>query len=431
MAAAKVAKRARDKFVAESSPEEKSEREQYLTPINVATTAVGMLDDVASPRCLDLGAGTGVLSFALSERFHHARITAVESDSRLIAPLSETLDALRCDATAAHADVFAMDLPECDIAVLNPPYRKMAASDALQQIMPFRCPNYYAAFVWLALRSLADGGQLVAIVPRSWTNGAYYEEFRRTVLGSASIDKVALYESRRNVFADSGVLQEIMLLKMSKGPQRPSVEVAHLLDPEERPSFIRIDARCVIRHGAEGTSISFPRKASRSDANMRTLAECGARASTGKVVEFRNKGKLAHVRESIRDIPLLHQANINDGVLEHPLADSRKAQWYRPEPNDPNSMPSGYYVLVRRFSPKESKRRVEAAVYHADGPFAVENHVNVIHAGTSRRIEPLTEETARWILRQITSPASEAYMDAVAGSTQINARDLNALPMKG
>ena len=220
MAAAKVAKRARDKFVAESSPEEKSEREQYLTPINVATTAVGMLDDVASPRCLDLGAGTGVLSFALSERFHHARITAVESDSRLITPLSETLDALRCDATAAHADVFAMDLPECDIAVLNPPYRKMAASDALQQIMPFRCPNYYAAFVWLALRSLADGGQLVAIVPRSWTNGAYYEEFRRTVLGSASIDKVALYESRRNVFADSGVLQEIMLLKMSKGQRQ-------------------------------------------------------------------------------------------------------------------------------------------------------------------------------------------------------------------
>ena len=94
-------------------------------------------------------------------------------------------------------------------------------------------------------------------------------------------------------------------------------------------------------------------------------------------------------------------------------------------------MPSGYYVLVRRFSPKESKRRVEAAVYHADGPFAVENHVNVIHAGTSRRIEPLTEEAAQWILRQITSPSSEAYMDAVAGSTQINARDLNSLPMKG
>ena len=164
---------------------------------------------------------------------------------------------------------------------------------------------------------------------------------------------------------------------------------------------------------------------------MRTLAECGARASTGKVVEFRNKGKVLHTRELQRDIPLLQQANIAGGMLEHPLAGSKKAQWYRPDPDDPNSMPSGYYVLVRRFSPKESTRRVEAAIYCAEGPFAVENHVNVIHAGTSRHVEPLTEDAAHWILQQVTSPASQAYMDAVAGSTQINARDLNALPVKG
>ena len=431
MAAAKVAKRARDRFVHESSPQEKSEREQYLTPMNVAETAIGMLEDTASPHCIDLGAGTGVLSFALADRFHQADIIAVENDPKLIGALNETLNALECKSSAINADIFDLDLPTCDIAVLNPPYRKMAASNALQDRLPFRCPNYYAAFIWFALKALKDDGQLVAIVPRSWTNGAYYEGFRRAILSEASIDRVVLYESRRNVFADSGVLQEVMLLKMSKGKQRPVVEVAHLLDPEGFPEYSSIIASEVIRHGSEGTSISFPRNPTRSDEQIKTLVEYGARASTGKVVEFRNKGKILHTRESLCDIPLLHQANINGGALEHPLTDSRKAQWYRPEPNDPNSMPSGYYVLVRRFSPKESKRRVEAAVYHADGPFAVENHVNVIHAGTSRRIEPLTEEAAQWILRQITSPSSEAYMDAVAGSTQINARDLNSLPMKG
>lgn len=431
MAAAKVAKRARDRFVHESSPQEKSEREQYLTPICVAETAISMLEDAERPRCLDLGAGTGVLSFALADRFQPARIMAIENDPKLIAPLNETLNALECEASAMSADIFDLDLPACDIAVLNPPYRKMAASDVLQDRLPFRCPNYYAAFIWLALKTLKDDGQLVAIVPRSWTNGAYYEGFRRAILSEASIDRVVLYESRRNVFADSGVLQEVMLLKMSKAKQRPVVEVAHLLNPEGIPEYNSIIASEVIRHGSEGTSISFPRTNERSDEQIKTLIEYGARASTGKVVEFRNKGKILRTRESLCDIPLLHQVNINGGVLEHPLTGSRKAQWYRPEPNDPNSMPSGYYVLVRRFSPKESKRRVEAAIYHADGPFAVENHVNVIHAGTSRRIEPLTEEAAQWILQQITSPSSEAYMDAVAGSTQINARDLNSLPMKG
>ena len=47
--------------------------------------------------------------------------------------------------------------------------------------------------------------------------------------------------------------------------------------------------------------------------------------------------------------------------------------------------PNGYYVVVRRFSSKEEKRRVMASFVYPDAfnspMFGFENHLNVFHSG--------------------------------------------------
>ena len=99
-----------------------------------------------------------------------------------------------------------------DVAILNPPYMKLKASDSCRRMVRRRhgvdCPNLHAAFLVVAAASLNDGGQLVAITPRSFANGLYFTGFRRHLTDTASFCRVVLFDRRDRVFRSSSVLQE-------------------------------------------------------------------------------------------------------------------------------------------------------------------------------------------------------------------------------
>src|SRR4051812_27762167 len=82
-------------------------------------------------------------------------------------------------------------------------------------------------------------------------------------------------------------------------------------------------------------------------------------------------------------VPLVYPGNLREGVVRWPR-DFGKAQGFLPrEPKDEKLLvPAGNYVLVKRLSSKEGRRRVVASVWETDqseGPVAFENHVNVFH----------------------------------------------------
>src|SRR5690606_25398986 len=61
-------------------------------------------------------------------------------------------------------------------AIMNPPYKKMSSGSRHRKHLRdvgIETVNLYTAFLALAVASLTDGGELVAIVPRSFCNGAY------------------------------------------------------------------------------------------------------------------------------------------------------------------------------------------------------------------------------------------------------------------
>ena len=91
-------------------------------------------------------------------------------------------------------------------------------------------------------------------------------------------------------------------------------------------------------------------------------------------------------------------------------------------------MPSGIYVLTKRFTSKEERRRIVAAVYDADampgGPVAFENHLNYVHADGSG-LPPIL---ARGLAAYLNSGLVDSYFRQFSGHTQVNAADLRSLP---
>ena len=90
-------------------------------------------------------------------------------------------------------------------------------------------------------------------------------------------------------------------------------------------------------------------------------------------------------------------------------------------------LPAGNYVLVKRFSSKEERRRIVAAVLETDDlgatEVAVENHVNVFH----RDGAGLPLELAWGIAAYLNTTAVDTFFRQFNGHTQVNATDLRSL----
>ena len=83
---------------------------------------------------------------------------------------------------------------------------------------------------------------------------------------------------------------------------------------------------------------------------------------------------------------------------------------------------------MRRFSPKEDNRRVIAAPYLAGSlpgeALGLENHTNYLY----RPGGELTADEAKGFAAFLNSSVVDRYLRMVAGSTQVNAADLRAMP---
>ena len=421
-----------------------------------------MFDPPEGPtRVLDPGAGVGSLTAALVDRAVvegwavGLDVTAVEVDRDLLGALTETLRECAevspsISARAVPADfvawayqrldggLFAPKDGGFDLAILNPPYQKLATSSAVRRMLSgagIEVTNLYAAFVALALGLLNPGGQLVAITPRSFCNGPYFRAFRRELLKNSALRRIHLFEARNKAFRDTGVLQENVVVHLVKGASQAAVTIstspgsgeetvhaervpfAHVVRPEDPDAFIRIisgDPAVAAATRMAGLECS--------------LSGTGAAVSTGRVVDFRVR---AHLRESVEDgtVPLIYPHHLRAGRVQLEEEPRRK----KPAALAVNSvtrkmlLPAGNYVLVKRFSSKEERRRIVAAVLAFDdlraAGVAVENHVNVFHSDGAG----LPLDLAWGLAAYLNTTAVDMFFRQFNGHTQVNATDLRSL----
>ena len=71
---------------------------------------------------------------------------------------------------------------------------------------------------------MQPGGQIVAILPRSFCNGPYFLPFRELFFGLMSVDRLHIFDQRNALFAGDDVLQENLIM-YARRSAKPHVSV--------------------------------------------------------------------------------------------------------------------------------------------------------------------------------------------------------------
>ena len=422
--------------------------------------------DAEEIRMLDAGAGVGSLTAAFVEEMcgrvnKPKQITAItyEVEPVVLDYLADTLRAC-AESCAASGVEFACEIRQTDFisdavqalreemfcspvrfqcAILNPPYKKInsdsKARERLRQI-GIETSNLYTAFLSLVLRLLRNGGELVAITPRSFCNGSYFKPFRDELLDTLRINRLHVFESRQIAFADDEVLQENVILHGTKelGERALNVTITSSSGPDDDFISVRdVPYTEVVRPSDVNRFIRIvPDEIGASVAELMSglpahLPDLGIEVSTGRVVDFR-------ATEFLRDnpdeqtVPLIYPLNFDKGVITWPVSGAKKPQAMAILPGaDDLLIPSATYVLVKRFSAKEEKRRVVAAVYDPGRVqcerVGFENHTNYYHRNGSG----LSRSFAKGLAAFLNSSVVDLYFRQFNGHTQVNAMDLRNL----
>lgn len=431
-------------------PNRRSKLGQFMTPGRIAADMAAMFDVIpAHVRLLDAGAGMGALTAAFvaeacarPERPRSIDATCYEIDPVLVVVLEETLD--RCAAICReHGVAFTSRVISDDYilhsaepllqegrtytnSILNPPYKKLNTGSSWRmalRTLGIETVNLYAAFVAVALQQMEEGGELVAITPRSFCNGPYYEPFRRQMLTTSALLSVHVFESRRAAFKDDDVLQENVIYHLRKDGKQGDVRLSTDTTTPRRVPFSDVvrpsDPHLFIRLAVSDDDTDL---AVRVQALPCTLGDLGVTVSTGRVVDFRAR---EHLRKEPGEdtVPLIYPGHFDNGRISWPVEGFRK--YNALADNDETKflqVPAGTYVLTKRFSAKEEKRRLVAAVY--DGPAAgFENHLNYFH----RKGQGLDPVFAAGLAAFLNSTAVDLYFRQFSGHTQVNATDLRNL----
>lgn len=458
---------------ARTTAESRKQLGQVFTPPAVCRYMASLWPDFPREfRLLDPGAGVGGLTAAVCERYlslpapRLLEVCCYENDSDAAGLLEETLKrcqrALRLaghtlrfeirndDFVLAHVDLFSdtrslfstNDEPTLfDGVITNPPYFKLN-KDSPQARMMDRVvhgqPNIYALFLAVAARLLRDSGQLVAITPRSFCNGLYFRGFRRWFFDRMRLAHVHAFQSRTATFQEANILQESVITRFIKTDVAPASVIitrthgrdfSGSLDEQTLPYTQVVDDRdsdMLIRipetsqdSAAVSVVESWPQR----------FEETGLRISTGPVVMFRVGPFLLDEPDGESSVPLLSAHNVKAFRTNWPVP---KKKWPTAFVDSPASqkhlLRPRNYVLLKRFSAKEERRRLTAGCLAADAfpapRIALENHLNYIYHAQRE----LTTHEMFGIAAVFNSALFDRYFRTISGNTQVNATEIRQLP---
>lgn len=435
-------------------PRRKAELGQFMTSAPVAEYMASLFSERrGAVRLLDAGAGVGSLTAAFIERLgaDNVHATAYEIDATMTGYLRDTLSGYGNSSfrgTLIERD-FIQDAVYCiklgkvgagfTHAILNPPYKKINSDSAhrgLLRAVGLETVNLYTAFVGLTMELMENGGEIVAIIPRSFCNGLYYKPFREWLLERASLEHIHLFHSRTSAFHDDAVLQENVIIKLARGKQQgevtittssdtsfsdveshayPFAQIVHETDPQQ---FIHVPT-APTHGGLNGVPLA-----------QLTLDEIGLAVSTGPVVDFRLKEFLCSEPEP-GTVPLLYPTHFSGGGLAWPRV-TKKPNALLDVPETKKWLyPNGFYTVVRRFTSKEERRRIVAHVVDPamfdTSNVGFENHLNVFHS----RKQGIDRDTAYGLSMFLNSTPVDEYFRRFSGHTQVNATDLRLLRYPG
>ncbi len=440
----------------------KSERKKYGQFFTSKETAIFMssLFDIPNKeniRVLDTGAGAGILTATIVDRINRMEgvrkvdIVCIENDPNILELLNDNLQYLRkvskytINYTILNKNFivdFSQDfnsginsMEQFDLIIGNPPYKKLNKLDPEAQAMSsivYGSPNLYFLFMAMSIHNLKRDGELVYIIPRSWTSGAYFKKFREYLFNNISFEHFHLFVSRNKVFSHEKVLQETMIVKVRKSKtSNRNITITSSLSNDDFHNIERIEAEYDLIASSRDNYIYLITNAQELSVLKKvngwktTLPDLGLKMKTGITVDFRNRDCITDEKNS-EVVPLIYSRHISNGEIEFPKYVG--GEYLIPKRNG-LIQKNKNYLMVKRFTSKEEKRRLQCAIYLAkDFPeydyISTQNKVNFIDS-----VIEMSECVVYGLYVLFNSTLYDVYYRVLNGSTQVNSTEMNNIPV--
>lgn len=427
--------------------------EQYFTPAFVsefiAKYIVNVSDDNVS--ILDVAAGVGnlgaVTTLSLCNLLGHVdfKLDAVEIDDFLSKDCLNLFGNVFKDMNVEHA-VFNEDFftyfknkvkseNKYSLVLMNPPYKKIGRKDYesldISGMGVEYSPNLYSLMMSCGLELLQDGGELIAIIPRSFCNGALFKAFRKKIVSKYTIAYLHLFESRSKVFSFDGVQQETVIIKVVKEKQNGKDVKISFGDRLTAKNIVSREFSKVVFKSDEQSVIHIPHLQTddylinKILTNKETIDSLGLKISTGKIVDFRNVEHITSTKHN--NAWLFCKENLGEDCF---LLPQNKFSNYL-SVNDATRkslLDKQCHLILNRIYFKERNQVINSQVVDITGEchmIAVENHLNYI---SGKDDSPLSFELAVGLKCYLESDLVSSFFRRFLGSTQINAADIKSLP---
>ncbi|PAD85424.1 hypothetical protein CHH55_23455 [Niallia circulans] len=441
---------------------------QFFTPSSIsefmADMSIVKLDKI---KILDPGAGTGILSAALLEKLFNDKICSTielilfESDDTVLPYLEELMKQAKDKFNKIHVsfsyriykddfityykelfneneDYHKAYIEKFDIVICNPPYYKVKKNHEYSKILKDYIhgqPNVYYMFMIISTMLLNENGQLIFITPRSYCSGSYFRKFRSFLFDNIDPVHFHLFTSRKQIFKNERVLQEIIILS---GIKRKYINLKIKISSSTADPYIdykeeHFYKKLIYKYKNEELIIRLPLNKEHEklintfDKYTNDISKMKIEISTGPVVPFRCKDLLETYKEN-ENYPLFYMRHIKNGHLNFPIDKDDTAV---KKNNESKSIliPKKNYIFIKRFTSTEQKRRLESCFFDEDKyPYSyigIENHLNYLY----KKDGNFSKAEMVGLYAFLNSYDVDQYFRIVNGNTQVNAYDIKLIPI--
>jgi len=450
-------------FLNSKALEDRKSLGQFFTGLVVSDYMASLIERPAEEtvRLLDAGAGTGILTASaalhcLKMGYNSVHAVLYELDEKALPALEQTLHIIRKIFQSRQAsftcEVYCEDfilarpdkntsVQSFDVAVINPPYFKYSAKSSpyakATADLYHGDPNIYASFMAVVMACLKRDGQMITITPRSFTNGLYFKGFRSYLLAASSLESVHIFKHRDKVFKNttSAVLQENIICRFKKGGRTKNVTVRSSncdADIQQRTKEV-YPAALIIDSSNDQEMIRIPESACEAEILQQaemletTFQDAGYFISTGRIVEHRTREYITNNTGTENSVPLYRPHNITPLLATWTGEHKKDVSFMLIEGHDKHTLKNGTYVLLKRFSSKDEKRRLVAAVHlaemHGCQLIGFGNKTNYIGLKSGF----LSSVEASGLAAVFNSSFMDRYFRSISGNTQVNATEIRVM----
>jgi adenine-specific DNA-methyltransferase len=280
--------------------------------------------------------------------------------------------------------------------------------------------------------NLKENGEMVYIIPRSWTSGAYFKYFRQKFLTEGALKHIHLFASRDKVFEKESVLQETIIIKAQKTASKPEqITITTTQCNADFSEMTVFEAPYTTVVSGDGFYVYLVTNAEEVETLQTlnqwndTLPSIGLRMKTGLTVDFRNRDALRDNVEK-KAVPLFYSQHIQAGKVVFPVG---KENEYIVTDQNSLLQPNTNYLFVKRFTAKEERRRLQCGVYLARKhpeytEISTQNKINFISG-----LKELSECVVYGLYVLFNSTLYDCYYRILNGSTQVNSTEINSMPV--